>query len=163
MLSPSSLKCNFIHLALVLAVQGLRCSAGFSPVAASGGCSLVVEQGALGHPGFSACGSWAPRHRFSSCAHVLSCSASCMIFPDQGSNPCLLHWQADSLPLSHLGSSSLRLAVPLTELKWIKLRHSLILATTTNPEDGLKSLNFKKQESCNADESNSVTSYLLAS
>ena len=26
------------------------------------------------------------------------------IFPDQGSNPCLLHWQADSLPLSHLGS-----------------------------------------------------------
>ena len=30
------------------------------------------------------------------------------IFLIQGSNPCLLHWQADSLPLSHLGS-------PLTE------------------------------------------------
>ena len=26
------------------------------------------------------------------------------IFLTQGSNPCLLHWQADSLPLSHLGS-----------------------------------------------------------
>ena len=26
------------------------------------------------------------------------------IFPTQGSNPCLLHWQADSLPLSHLES-----------------------------------------------------------
>ena len=26
------------------------------------------------------------------------------IFLSQGSNPCLLHWQADSLPLSHLGS-----------------------------------------------------------
>ena len=26
------------------------------------------------------------------------------IFPTQGSNLCLLHWQADSLPLSHLGS-----------------------------------------------------------
>ena len=26
------------------------------------------------------------------------------IFPTQGSNPCLLHWQADSLPLSHQGS-----------------------------------------------------------
>ena len=25
-------------------------------------------------------------------------------FLTQGSNPCLLHWQADSLPLSHLGS-----------------------------------------------------------
>ena len=26
------------------------------------------------------------------------------IFPTQGSNLCLLHWQADSIPLSHLGS-----------------------------------------------------------
>ena len=26
------------------------------------------------------------------------------IFLDQGSNPCLLHWQAGSLPLSHQGS-----------------------------------------------------------
>ena len=26
------------------------------------------------------------------------------IFPNQGLNPCLLHWQADSLPLSHQGS-----------------------------------------------------------
>ena len=29
------------------------------------------------------------------------------IIPTQGSNLCLLHWQADSLPLSHLGSPSL--------------------------------------------------------
>ena len=29
-------------------------------------------------------------------AHGLSCSAACGIFPDQGSNPCLLHWQVDS-------------------------------------------------------------------
>ena len=27
-----------------------------------------------------------------------------LIFPTQGLNPCLLHWQADTLPLSHLGS-----------------------------------------------------------
>ena len=26
----------------------------------------------------------------------LSCSVACGIFPDQGSNPCPLHWQADS-------------------------------------------------------------------
>jgi len=26
------------------------------------------------------------------------------IFPTQGSNPCLLHWQVDSLALSHQGS-----------------------------------------------------------
>ena len=30
------------------------------------------------------------------------------IFPTQGPNPHLLHWQVDSLPLSHLGSLLLR-------------------------------------------------------
>ena len=37
-------------------------------------------------------------------AHGLSCSVACGIFPDQGSNPCPLHWQADSQPLRHQGS-----------------------------------------------------------
>ena len=32
------------------------------------------------------------------------CSSALGIFPGQGLNPCLLHWQADSLPLSHQGS-----------------------------------------------------------
>ena len=36
--------------------------------------------------------------------HGLSCSAACGIFPDQGSNPCPLHWQVDSQPLRHQGS-----------------------------------------------------------
>ena len=36
--------------------------------------------------------------------HGLSCSVACGIFPDQGLNPCLLHWRADSLPLSLQGS-----------------------------------------------------------
>ena len=37
-------------------------------------------------------------------AHGPSCSAACGIFPDQGSNLCPLHWQADSQPLCHQGS-----------------------------------------------------------
>ena len=37
-------------------------------------------------------------------AHRPSCSMACGIFPDQGSNPCPLHWQADSQPLRHQGS-----------------------------------------------------------
>ena len=37
-------------------------------------------------------------------AHGPSPSAACGIFPDQGSNPCPLHWQADSQPLRHQGS-----------------------------------------------------------
>ena len=40
-------------------------------------------------------------------AHGPSCSAACGIFLDQGSNPCPLHWQADSQPLRHQGSPSL--------------------------------------------------------
>ena len=39
-------------------------------------------------------------------AHGPSCSVACGIFPDQGSNPCPLHWQADSQPLRHQGSPS---------------------------------------------------------
>ena len=41
-------------------------------------------------------------------AHGPSCSAACGIFPDQGSNPCPLHWQADSQPVRHEGSPYLR-------------------------------------------------------
>ena len=37
-------------------------------------------------------------------AQGLSDPSACGIFPDQGSNPCLPHWQADSLALSHWGS-----------------------------------------------------------
>ena len=40
-------------------------------------------------------------------AHGPSCSAACGIFPDQGSNPCPLHWQADSQRLRHQGSPML--------------------------------------------------------
>ena len=37
-------------------------------------------------------------------AHGPSCPAACGIFPDQRSNPCPLHQQADSQPLRHQGS-----------------------------------------------------------
>ena len=39
-------------------------------------------------------------------AHGLSSSMACGTFPDQGSNPCPLHQQADSHPLLHQGSPS---------------------------------------------------------
>ena len=42
-------------------------------------------------------------------AHGPSCSVACGIFPDQGSNPCLLHWQADSQPLHHQGKPGWRI------------------------------------------------------
>ena len=51
-------------------------------------------------------------------AHRLGCSVSCGIFPDQGLNLCLLHWQVDSLPVSHQGSPSL-----LTSMHILYLEH----------------------------------------
>ena len=39
-------------------------------------------------------------------AHGPICSVAYGIFPDQGSNLCPLHWQADSQPLHHQGSPS---------------------------------------------------------
>ena len=48
-------------------------------------------------------------------AHGPSCSAACGIFPDQSSNPCPLHWQADSQPLCHQGSPIIAI---FNELPW---------------------------------------------
>ena len=77
------------------------------------GLSLVVASGghfSLRCAGFSLSRplllqSTASRHEGSVVvAHDPSCSTACGIFPDQGSNPCPLHWQADSQPLCHQGS-----------------------------------------------------------
>ena len=51
-------------------------------------------------------------------AHGPSCSAACGIFPDQGSNPCPLHWQADSQPLSHQGSPSMSFDSLYFSINW---------------------------------------------
>ena len=56
---------------------------------------------------FSSCSArawqlWFPGSRDQ--APGLSYSVACGIFLDQGSNTYLLHWQVDSLPLSHQGS-----------------------------------------------------------
>ena len=55
---------------------------------------------------------------FSFLAHRLSCSMACGIFPDWGSNPHLLHWQADSSPLSHQGSPGFSLDTDLNHLRF---------------------------------------------
>ena len=51
-------------------------------------------------------------------AHGPSCSVACGIFPDQGSNPCPLHWQADSQPLRHQGSPIVKSCIPFVLLKF---------------------------------------------
>ena len=49
-------------------------------------------------------------------AHWLSCSTACEIFPDQRSSSCLLHWQVDSLPLSHRGNPTCLLVMTFHSL-----------------------------------------------
>ena len=99
-----------------MAVLVLRCCAGFSLVEVSRGSSLVAV-----HKLFivvaSRCREWAQECmglvvvvlRLLSTGSVavapwaFSCPAACGIFPDQGLNLCLLHWQVGYLPLSHQG------------------------------------------------------------
>ena len=51
-------------------------------------------------------------------AHGPSCSAAYGIFPDQGSNPCPLHWQADSEPLRRQGSRAAFLTKAILKEGW---------------------------------------------
>ena len=51
--------------------------------------------------------------------HGLSCPAACGIFPDQGSNPCLLHWQAESLALSQEGVPTFIYFAGEEQLGWV--------------------------------------------
>ena len=75
-----------------LAVLALSCCSGFSLVAVCGLLTAVTSSVAT--PGLESTDSIAVAQR-------VSCSVACGIFPYQGSNPCLLYWQVDSLPPSH--------------------------------------------------------------
>ena len=80
-----------------LAALGLRCNSGLFSSFGERGLLFVVVLGLLivAEHGLSSFNSQALKHRLS------SCFIACAIFLDQGSNPRLLHWQADSVSLSH--------------------------------------------------------------
>ena len=87
-----------------MAVLGLRFHArAFSSCGKRGHSSSQCA--GLSHFAASLVGSTGSRRAGSvTVAHGPSCSAACGTFPDQGSNLCPLHWQADSQPLCHQGS-----------------------------------------------------------
>ena len=107
---PAIFKNNFV--CLFLAGLSFHCCTDFALVAVSRGCSVVAVCMLL-----KAVASLVTEYRLYTLRlqqfqHVgsvvvvqgLHCFKSSGIFPDQGSNPFLLHWQVDSLPLSHWGS-----------------------------------------------------------
>ena len=102
-------KCCFIYLFYFWLCWVFISVRGLSLVAASGGHSSSRCAGlSLSRPlllqstGSRCAGSVVVAHR-------PNCSVACGIFPDQGLNPCPLHWQADSQPLHHQGSPEMLL------------------------------------------------------
>ena len=108
---------NFICLFLVM--PGC-CMHGFPFSSCERGAVILVVCGLLIEVASLVAG-----HGLSSSASVvaapgLSCSAACGNLLDQGSNPCFLHWQAGSSPLSHQGSPEMQYLKPVprpTELE----------------------------------------------
>ena len=93
--------CLFIYLWLCWVFASAR---GPSLVVASGGHSSSRCAGLSPSQPLLLRSTGSRRAGSAVVAHGLSCSAARGIFPDQGSNPCPLHWQADSQPLRHQGS-----------------------------------------------------------
>ena len=91
----------FIYLWLCWVFVSVR---GPSPVAASGGHSSSWCAGLSPSRSLLFRSTGSRRAGSAIVAHGPSCSVACRIFPDQGSNPCPLHRQADSQPLRHQGS-----------------------------------------------------------
>ena len=105
LLYPHFFKINlFIYLFLNFWLWWVFVSVrGLSLVAASGGHSSSQCAGlSLSRP-LSLWSTGSRRTVSVVVAHGPSCSVACGIFPDQGSNPCPLHWQADPQPLHHQG------------------------------------------------------------
>ena len=91
----------FIYLWLCWVFVSAR---GLSPVAASGGHSSSRCAGLSPSRPLLLRSTGSRRAGSVTVAHGPSCSTARGILPDQGSNPCPLHWQADSQPLRHQGS-----------------------------------------------------------
>ena len=91
----------FIYLWLCWAFVSVR---GLSPAAASGDHSSSRCAGLSPSRPLLLRSTGSRRAGSAIVAHGPSCSAACGILPDQGSNPCPPHWQADSQPLHHQGS-----------------------------------------------------------
>ena len=93
---------GFVLFCFVLATLGLFCFSGASSSCGEQGLLFVVMHRLL--VAVASLSSWVSvavaRVLFSAglivVAHGLSCSATCGTFPNQGSNPCPLHWQVDS-------------------------------------------------------------------
>ena len=105
---------------------------GLSLVAASGGHSSSRSAGLSPSRPFLLRSTGSRRAGSVVVAYGPSCSAACGIFPDQGSNPCPLHRQADSQPLRHQGSPCLLICPPYL-LEWFFPRWDPVVLLLIKP------------------------------
>ena len=119
-----------------MAVLGLRfCARAFSSAASGDHSSSRCMGLSLSRPLLLR--STGSRHAGSVIvAHGPSCSTACGIFPDQGSNSCPLHWQADSQPLCYQGS-------PNTWILNVKTLTSTLTSRYKNNLKRIMDLNIK--------------------
>ena len=97
--------CFFLNLFLFLAVLSPHfCARAFSSCSKRGPLFITVR-GPLTIAASLVVEHRLQTRRLSNCGSRAQLLCACGIFPDQGSNPCPLHWQADSQPLHHQGSS----------------------------------------------------------
>ena len=101
------LKDLFHYLFQFLALVGLRCCmwafcscSEWGLLSSCGAGLLNAVTSPVAETGSVVGGSGMLEHSSVVVAFWLSCPMACGIFPDQGSNPGLLYWQADSLPES---------------------------------------------------------------
>ena len=87
-------------------------------------------------------------------AHGPSCSVACGILPDQGSNPCPLHRQADSQPLRHQGSPAIYYRHNWKVPEGLKPRSDMMLLMFSNDhsrcsmKDGVQGAKIDKLGDC---------------
>ena len=134
---------------LFFSVLGLRCRSGFSLVVESGGYSVVVACGPLivvaslvvehGIQVIWASAVVTPRLQSTGSivvAHGHSCSIACGIF-----FPILLHWQADSLPLSQQGSPGIMQGFVLRvtkEANYLEIQSEIFVGISKNNQGQVK-------------------------
>ena len=87
-------------------VQASCCGAKTRGLAGFNNCSVIAASG------LQNLGSVIAASRLQSMGSIIvargfSCSVACGVFPDQGLNLYLLHWQVDSSPVSHQGSPNI--------------------------------------------------------
>ena len=105
-----ALRNHFTYLFVTFGCIGSSVLRGFSLAAAR---RLLIAAAPVDvQPRLHSCDTWAEWARLpgsGSRAQELWCPGSAVLgkwdLPDQGSNPCVLHWQVDSLPLGRQGST----------------------------------------------------------